>query len=379
MKHLLLLLFVLTASAFPQGATVTISVTAPNLSPNEKIFISGNHASLGNWNPGLVSLDKISDSLFSKQFSFPPETNLEFKFTKGSWNSEALNDEKLVPGNYSFTAMEDASLNFTVNYWKNDFRNPGELPDFSGKVTGELVYHRQMSYDGILPRDVVVWLPPGYYENTSKRYPVLYMHDGQNLFDPSTAAFGVDWQLDETADSLIRNAFIEDIIIVGIYSTHERMLEYVNTLKGHYYMNFIVTSLKPFIDSTYRTLPDRENTATGGSSAGGLISFMLLWEHNSLFSKAACLSPAFKIGTIDYVLPVLNTKEKKELLLYIDNGGIDLEAKLRPGIDDMITALREKGYTQGKDFEFFVDPKAEHNESAWAKRSWRFLELFYKK
>ena len=106
---------------------------------------------------------------------------------------------------------------------------------------------------------------------------------------------------------------------------------------------------------------------------------MLLWEHNSVFSKAACLSPAFKISSIDYVLPVSNSKVKKDILLYIDNGGIGLEADLQPGIDDMINVLREKGYTEGKNFVYFIDPDAEHNEAAWAKRSWRFLELFYKK
>ncbi|MHC1737648.1 MAG: alpha/beta hydrolase-fold protein [Ignavibacteriaceae bacterium] len=379
MKYLLLFLFAFALSAFPQGVTITITVTAPNLSADEKIFISGNHASLGNWNPGQVSLEKLNDSVWSKEFSFPSGTKLEFKFTKGSWNSEALNEDKSVPGNYSFTGTEDATLNFTINYWKSDFRDPGAPPDFSGKVTGEVVYHRQMTYADILPRDVVVWLPPGYHENTLKRYPVLYMHDGQNLFDPSSASFGVDWQLDETSDSLIKNGIINDIIIVGIYCTQERMLEYVNTLQGHYYMNFIVNSLKPFIDSTYRTLSDRENTATGGSSAGGLISFMLVWEYNSVFSKAACLSPAFKIGTIDYVLPVSNYMGRKDFLLYIDNGGIGLEADLQPGIDDMISLLREKGYNEGKDFEYFIDAGAEHNEVAWAKRSWRFLELFYKK
>jgi len=371
---------ILSVSLLAQDKLVTITVIPDTIAPDERICIAGNNTALGNWNPGLVSLEKMTPSAWSKTFTFKENQNIEFKLTKGSWNSEALTENKSVPGNYSLTVSGDTTLIYTVKYWKSDVRDlqsPTSLP--TGKVTGDVVYHKQMTGEYILPRDVVVWLPPGYDTNTGKRYPVLYMHDGQNIFDPASASFGVDWQIDETADSLMKNGIIRDVIIVGIYSTWERMLEYTNTLKGHYYMKFVADKLKPFIDSAYRTLPDRENTATGGSSAGGLISFMLLWEHNDLFLKAACLSPAFKIEEIDYVLPVKNFNGKKDFLLYIDNGGIELEARLQPGVDDMISALRDKGYKEGKDFEYFADKNAYHNEAAWAKRVWRFLELFYKK
>jgi predicted alpha/beta superfamily hydrolase len=204
------------------------------------------------------------------------------------------------------------------------------------------------------------------------------MNDGQNIFDPATSSLGTDWQIDEVADSLIKAKSIQDIIIVGIYNTPLRGTEYNHTKAGTAYLNFIIEGLKPFIDRTYRTLPDYQNTAIGGSSSGGLISFIMAWEHPDVFSKAACISPAFKIQKIDYVAPVKNYKgARKDIMLYIDNGGIGLEDQLQPGIDEMLSALKEKGFVQGEDIHYFKDSYAEHNELAWSKRVYRFLEFMF--
>lgn len=158
-----------------------------------------------------------------------------------------------------------------------------------------------MEWKGLKPRDIIVWLPPGYDENINERYPVLYMHDGQNIVDPKTSSFGIDWQIDEVADSLIRENKIEPIIVVGIYNTADRSSEYKNIDSGFVYMDFVINKLKPLIDKTYRTKPDKENTANGGSSLAGLTSLMFVWEHPEVFSKAICMSSAFKIENIDYV------------------------------------------------------------------------------
>jgi predicted alpha/beta superfamily hydrolase len=206
------------------------------------------------------------------------------------------------------------------------------------------------------------------------------MQDGQNLFDPKTSAFGIDWQLDETADSLIKSKAIREIIIVGIYNTQDRNIEYLDTKPGHQYMDFVVNKLKPFIDKNFRTLPDRKNTAVGGSSAGALISFMLLWEHPDIFSKAACLSPAFHIDDIDYIPKVSDYNGfKKKVRFYIDVGTEGLDAKLKPGAEEMIKALENKGYKENKDFEFFIAKGAVHNEAAWGKRNWRYLKFMFGK
>src|ERR1044071_4206112 len=127
-----------------------------------------------------------------------------------------------------------------------------------GQVTWTGKYDRRMHRvegEGIRPREVFVWWPPSYEKAAGKRYPVLYVHDGQNAFDPATSFLGADWQIDEVADRLIRERKLQEILVVGVWNTEDRREEYSDTAKGRAYMRFIVGKLKPFIDREYRTQP----------------------------------------------------------------------------------------------------------------------------
>ncbi|MEW5844530.1 MAG: alpha/beta hydrolase-fold protein [Bacteroidota bacterium] len=374
LKRIFVLLVCATLSIYSQEkVNITFRVEAPTLNDSDKVFIVGSIPELGSWNPGLVELEKISKGNYRKSFVLNKGIRIEYKFTKGNWQTEALHDDATIPQNSVLVANHDTTVNAVVNNWRDKFNF--KIP---GQVTGKVEYHKHFVLYGLKPRDIIVWLPPDYDKNKNERYPVFYMHDGQNLFDPRTSSMFVDWQMDETADSLIRKGKIKPIIIVGIYNTDDRMAEYADTPLGHLYMKLIVEKIKPFIDSLYRTLPDRENTAVGGSSMGGLISMMCVWEYPNVFSKAACFSPAFKIEDIDYVKNVLAyVGKKKEITLYIDNGGVGLDARLLPGVNEMVKALEEKGFIENKDLFFFVDKTATHNEAAWAKRVWRPLKIFF--
>lgn len=351
---------------------IKIIVTSNKVDSTQKVFIAGNRSELGNWNPGLISFEKLNDTSWAKKFLFEKNSILEFKFTKGSWGNEALNENGSIPGNETLKVLNDTIIYEKINNWKDSRVN------LKSQITGNVHYRKNFNGKDILPRDIIVWLPPSYDSLSNKKYPVLYMQDGQNVFDPGTSSFGVDWQIDETTDSLIKIKAIEEIIVVGIYNTYQRGSEYNQTDLGYAYMRFIVKELKPFIDSTYHTLPDRKNTAVGGSSSGGLISFMMLWEYPDIFSKAACISPAFKISDIDFVSSVKNySGNKKDIKIYIDNGGVGLEKELQPGIDEMLIALKDKGYMENQDLLWVKDSSAEHDEAAWAKRVYRFLEFFF--
>lgn len=342
------------------------------LSQDQKVFIAGNNPELGNWNPNKITLTKLNDSTWSKAFEFKIGETIEFKFTLGSWEEEALNEIGKKSGNNILKILKDTVLVFNIANWGYSKSN------ISGQITGNIRYHKNFKGRSVLPRDIIVWLPPSYDSVPNKYYPVLYMQDGQNVIDPLTSSFGVDWQIDEVADSLIGARSIQEIIIVGIYNTENRGSEYNNTELGRAYVNFIIEELKPFIDANYRTLPDYKNTAVGGSSSGGLISFIIAWENPDVFSKSACFSPAFKISTIDYVAPVQNyIGAKKDLKIFIYNGGIGLEEQLQPGIDEMMHVLNEKGFVENQDLLFIKDSSAEHNESAWGKYVYKFLEFFF--
>lgn len=362
---------------FPQNnqPKVTVKVFSNLNDSTDKVYIAGNNKQLGNWQPDSILLNNI-DHYWERTFNFAHNTSIEFKFTKGSWENEALDENGKIPPNHSLKVVKDTTLMFNISHWKN--KNSNTKPN--NQITGNLIYHKQMRYDGLLPRDVIVWLPPNYFVETDKHYPVLYMNDGQNLFDPSTSFTKTDWQLDETADSLIRNKIIEPVIIVGIYNTKDREEEYSPTSKGVKYMLFVVDRLKPFIDSTYRTLPERENTAVGGSSMGGLASLMLAWNFSAYFSKAACFSPAFKYDNFDYTEVIEKHQgRKKDITLYIYNGGKGVENILQPGVDKMIEVLQKLNFKINEDLFIKIDSTAEHTESAWAKRAYQPFKLFFPK
>jgi len=287
-----LLIFPTLGRAGPPGfqgleRTVAFVVESPSVPAGAKVCIVGNHPNLGSWNPASVALDPLTNGTWRRALTFEPGARLEFKVSLGSWDTEALNDDGSTPPNRLLEVAEDATVTVRVARWKK----PGARP--RSKVTGDVRYHRNLEHPGLLPRDVLVWLPPGYESEPETRYPVLYLHDGQQVFDPATSMHGVDWQVDEAATDLIRKGRMRKIIVVAINNTSDRWQEYSDTPKGTLYADFIIRTLKPMIDATYRTEAGPEATAVMGSSMGGRISFLLAWNHPDVFSMAACLSSAF--------------------------------------------------------------------------------------
>jgi predicted alpha/beta superfamily hydrolase len=253
-------------------------------------------------------------------------------------------------------------------------RKPGQEKE---EIVGKVEYHKDV-FSPILnnKRDIVVWLPIGYnpQRNPDKKYPVLYMHDGQNIMDPKTAYVGKDWRVDETVMKLIKQKKIKEIIVVGIYNSPDRLDEYSWTEKGQNYLKFIVTELKPFIDSSYKTLPDKENTAIMGSSMGGLISFYAAWHYPDVFSMAGCLSSSFYFNNDRSIKQVEEyTGHKKHVKFYIDHGE---DGNVRG--QRMFVELSKKGYVIGQDIDYYYAPGAEHNEREWAARLERPLLFFFR-
>jgi predicted alpha/beta superfamily hydrolase len=189
---------------------------------------------------------------------------------------------------------------------------PGIAVDPNPGITGSVRMHPDVpsSDASIRARNVVVWLPPGYADAAAatQRYPVLYMHDGQNAFDPATAFLGREWHADEVADRLVREGRIPPLIIVGIWNTPDRVADYTPDQdpdehrgdrkpqgrggNGKAYLAWIATELKPMIDRAYRTRPERTSTAMMGSSLGGIISLAAAEERPETFGRIAAVSPS---------------------------------------------------------------------------------------
>ena len=255
------------------------------------------------------------------------------------------------------------------------------------------------------PRRVVVWLPPTYRPG-GPRHAVLYMHDGQNLFDTATAGYGMEWQVDETLDRLIRRGEVRPTIVVGIWNTPKRLREYVpakafghlpaqymDRVRGLYggdplsdgYLKFIVEELKPRIDRDFRVHRDRANTAIMGSSMGGLVSLYAINEYPKLFGSAGMVSthwplmvPAGGEELADsdfdtvasaferYLAPALPAPASHRL--YFDHGTETLDqhyARYQSRVDAIVV---RRGYRQGVNWISRNFPGHKHNEVSWAER-----------
>jgi enterochelin esterase-like enzyme len=311
-----------------------------------------------------------NDSVWSLSTGTPSGSVLEFKITRGTWDTEALYSVGIVPQNTVVQVISDTVVVLAPVTW-NDISHARGNREATGRIVGTVQYHRGLKGDGLnFDRDLIVWLPPSYDQNLQKRYPVLYMHDGQNIFDPKTSFIGYEWRADEVADSLIKSKAMEEIIIVGINNSPDRISEYSDTPLGQRYARFVVNRVKPLIDSVYRTRSSRENTAV----MGGLISFM--W-HPETFSKAGCLSTSIsaRMGEKDLEERFSKRALDKNLRIYMDVG--ELEPRLVPGNRLFAAYLQKNGFELGKNLEFFYAEGALHNEQAWSHRLWRPLKFLF--
>jgi predicted alpha/beta superfamily hydrolase len=242
----------------------------------------------------------------------------------------------------------------------------------------QLNYHRKF-HSAILgyERDLIVWLPSNYEKEPTRRFPVIYVHDGQNLFDPATAFAGVAWQLGEAAESLIRADKIAPVIVVGIANTMARQEEYTPK-RGRKYAAFLIDEAKPFIDRTYRTLPDRQHTAVMGSSLGGLISLYLAWWHPEVFGMAGCLSGTWMWDNAASIRMVeVEPRPAPPIKIYLDHGSEGVEGNQAWIYRSMRDALVCRGFRVGKNLAYYFGINDEHNEAAWGRRVGRALLFLF--
>ena len=249
-------------------------------------------------------------------------------------------------------------------------------------LTGNIKRHRAFPSKVLgNRRDVLVYLPPGYRRFSTKDYPVLYLHDGQNVFDAATAFAGVEWGVDETAERLIQKKLIEPLIIVAVANTgEERIHEYAPTrgvidarakrkkrsrglarLYGHFLMN----ELKPFIDRKYRTKREAAFTGLGGSSLGGLATLAIGILYPQAFSRLIVMSPSIWWDDFAIYRLVDSIEQKPPLRIWLDTGTAE------PGWEqgrELRNRLIGKDWKLLDDLQYLEVKGADHSEAAWARR-----------
>lgn len=274
----------------------------------------------------------------------------------------------------------------------------GQLPEVAfGKIIRITAAELPSAY--LRDRNVDVWLPEGY--DTAKKYTVLYMHDGQQLFDGKSTFNKQEWGIDENMTELIRTGKIKETIVVGIWNTPDRRLEYYpakafNFLSKSWqdslrkdvnlsanakprsdaYLKYIVRELKPYIDRNFSTYSDRANTFIGGSSMGGLISLYALCEYPKVFGGAICISTHWQSSVFrnepqiaDAMLKYMRKKlpKAKNHKLYFDFGTATLDAWYEPYQREADDIMRKKKY-DSSNWKTRKFEGAAHDENAWRSR-----------
>jgi predicted alpha/beta superfamily hydrolase len=233
-------------------------------------------------------------------------------------------------------------------------------------------------------RDLIVYTPPGYEAQQWRRFPVLYLHDGQNLFDGATSFIpGQDWHVGQTADDCIQTGKVEPLIIVGMYNTKARIREYTPTHvpklgggRADRYAKFLLEEVKPFIEREYRALTGSQYNGIGGSSLGGLVSLYLGLKHSRMFGKIAALSPSvwWNQFVIHRFAQTATVDPRPRIWLDI---GTREGQRIVQDVEKFRDVLLEKGWKLGQDLHYERIEGAEHNEAAWAQRVGPFLQFLY--
>ncbi len=262
-----------------------------------------------------------------------------------------------------------------------------EISDGSGVLERYLSFSSQF----VEPRHVDVWLPPDYTSADAGRYPVIYMQDGQNLFDPALAYAGVDWGMDEAVLGLLQSGELRAPIVVGVWNSAKRWREYMpqnayernlspiaqaqfNAKAGgrptsDYYLRFLVEELKPIVDAEYSTLPGPTDTFIMGSSLGALVSLYGVLSYPQVFGGAGCLSTHWLAGG-DGLIATMQTMLPKpgSHRFYFDYGTETLDAGYEPYQKKMDQGMQIAGYAFGTDWMTQKFEGAEHSEASWRER-----------
>jgi len=355
--------------------TLLVARLPPDTPASATLTIGGN---VNGWQPGAkgYAFTRDADGTYRLTLNLPRGTQLEYKLTRGSWDSvEKAEGGEDLP-NRTLDVKGATTVKLKVASWADLAHHTmvGDIEQIDGVQSPQLGNTRTLW----------VYLPPGYRKDTAKRYPVLYLHDGQNVFDEATS-FSGEWGADEAAEALARKGL--RAILVAIANNEDRLAEYApfpapendGKPRAAGYADFVVNTVKPLIDARYRTLADRKSTGILGSSMGGLISLYAALAYPDRFGFVGAMSPSFWFGDFQ-IYGWVHAHLAPPMRVYLDVGTNE-EGESPSGNEGFVRdteAMATMLEGLGHQVRVVVAPGATHSEGAWRERFPAALEWFAK-
>jgi predicted alpha/beta superfamily hydrolase len=371
MKNRLVFIILILSHTLNAQYTLKIELTSlPFSSKTDIVYMAGN---FNGWNPQdeKRKITKNEKGRFNIQLTGINPGIYEFKFTRGDWATVETDLHGKDISNRTLLIQSDTNVSFSIDAWKDGF---GVVEKRKSTASSQVKLMDTSFYIPQLNRRRRIWIYfPNDYTFSDKKYPVLYMHDGQNLFDDASS-FAGEWGVDETLDSLKASCIVVGIDNGGV----KRMNEYnpndtkqFGTGEGKQYLEFIVKNLKPYVDKRYRTLADKSNTHMAGSSMGGLISFYAGIYYPEVFATLGVFSPSFwLVPDIEEQIDVLPKKQAYKKQYYYFYGGAKEGSNLRGLIEKVHSKMQER---LNVTTTITIDEEGKHNEAAWREQ----FPLFY--
>lgn len=351
---------------------IRFEILPPIDRPGEPVFLTGNVGALGNWQADRGLRLEWNSPFHTGGIEAETGTHLEYKIVRGSWEKEAVDAYGNVPENCSHDVWLDGTRHHTVADWKDRYR---------GRLTCERLHSRVLAGE----RELLIWLPLGYATDHDRRFPLIVLHDGANVFDPATSPVsGADWAADEWVNLLSSHGAMPEAIVVGVchpegYSDENitlRDFDLSPEMGGPAYAKFVTTELLAHMDSHYRTVAEPAARTLGGAGLGAAISFHTALRHPGVFGKFICLSPSFEdlsqsppesailLAALE-ALPGL----PGETRIYFDHGTLGRDAGSAPYHQRLDALLRAMGWQEDREFFLKRVEGGSHDEISWR---WRF-------
>lgn len=360
---------ILYNSLFAQ-MTMVVETTPQYFTPLlDSIFLAG---SFNTWDPGNTGyvLNENTDGKYYMNLTGTDGETIEFKFTRGDWDRVETSASGTDITNRTATFSNGDTLYFDIANWHDQTG--------THTIAGDVF---QLDYNFYIPelnrtRRIWIYLPPDYFTSTND-YPVIYMHDGQNVFDYASS-FAGEWDVDGSMENIFSLVEHSCIVVAIANGEIDRIDEYSPWVHPSYgggdgdlYAQFIVNELKPYIDANYRTKPERENTVIGGSSLGGLISYYMVLQYDEVFGKAILMSPSFWFA--DEVNTLASDFVKEYPFKIYITAGLYEDEDMVPDIDEVVTALQESGFTD-EEIISVIRSDGAHSEWFWKRE---FDDAYY--